>query len=342
MSRKGAVTIKDIAKIAKVDFSTVSRALNNHPYIKADTKDKIFRIATKYNYVPNTAAMSLKNKNTQTLGLVLHTITNPFWSELLERIEIAMYRSKQEMVLLFSGQQEDREETYIEQLMNHKMDGAIITLMPTGDSDRFVKSLEGLKKNKFPFVLMFGDIGIECNCVSFNHYKGQYLLTEHLIKTGHRNICYARGSLLSIPNIQKIDGFKKALEANNIEARPEVIFPDNMIDISSIIDRVLGLNPRPTAIMAADDNMAMFYWRELASRGIRVPEDIAIVGFYDIAYLKLIKFPLTTIRIPADIMANDSVSLLIEQIKNPDMKYKKIVIEPELIVRESCGIKKVV
>ncbi|OGS22725.1 MAG: hypothetical protein A2252_00755 [Elusimicrobia bacterium RIFOXYA2_FULL_39_19] len=342
MSVKGLLTIKDIAKMANVNHSTVSRALNNHPYISTDTKERIFKIAQQYKYTPNTVARSLKNRNTQTLGLVLHTITNPFWSEFLECLEDVIYNKAQDFTLFFSGQKKDKESAYIDLLMKRKIDGAIITLMPTNEPELFVKSLERLKDKKFPFVLMFGDAGIECNCVSFNHYKGQYMLTEHLIKMGHRNICYAYGSMTAIPNAEKVHGYKQALMDNNIDFNEDLMFITDMKEVTKSVDKILNMNPRPTAVAVPDDNMAIFYWREMTRRGIRIPEDIALVGFYDIKYLTYLNLPITTVRIPVDVLSQNSVDLLLENVKNPDMKYKKIVIEPELIVRESCGFKKVV
>jgi len=258
---------------------------------------------------------------------------------LLKDIEETMYRNNQDMILFFSGHKDDREAAYMELLMKRKVDGALITLMPTSHPENFIERLEKLKESKFPFVLIFGDANISCNCVSFNHFWGEYLLVRHLISIGHKNICFPLGSLEPVPNVQKMEGYKKALAESNIEFNPGLIIRSDLSKIPETIDSILKINPRPTVISAVDDNMAMAYWRELNSRGIRVPEDIAITGFYDIKYLAHMKFPLTTVKLSTATLSEESIKLLLENIENPDMQYKKIVIEPELVIRESCGAK---
>ncbi|OGS21833.1 MAG: hypothetical protein A2252_00035 [Elusimicrobia bacterium RIFOXYA2_FULL_39_19] len=337
-----SVTIKDIAKEANVNFSTVSLALNNHPRISSETKAKINAIAKKLNYIPNISATSLKNKKTQTIGLVIHALTNPFFVQLLANAEDAAYDHKNDLIVCFSGYKMDREEEYMNLLMKRKVDGLLITHMTNNvQEESFLKILKKLKENKFPFVLLMEDIDLDCNCIYIDYAKGEYDLINYLIKIGHKHIAFAYNGTMS-KSLKKLEGYKKALKENGIEIKPELIISKSFNTYKhyeEITEQLLSANPRPTVLVTADDYMALRFQEEFRNRGLMIPQDIALAGFDDIAFLNHLKFPLTTVRISPEKIAKLGVEMLLGQIENPEAELKKIVIDPELIIRESCGVK---
>ncbi len=335
------VTIKDIAQLAGVSHTTVSRAINNKPRIKIETKERILAIAKRLNYRPNLLARSLIEKRTKTLGLVITNIENPFYNELAYSIESTARSLGYSIIFCCSHSDLEIERQHIEILRSRGVDGIIFTSAHIEDPN-----IIALAEERYPIVLVnrrtyHPIIKEKVDYVGIDNIFGGFLAVEHLIRIGHRRIGIIGGSRESSVGHERVEGGKKALRMYGIEEREEYFLDGDFLKESGFdgAKKFINMKEPPTAIFATNDYMALGVLDAIAEEGLRVPEDIAVVGFNNIGFTSFKGIELTTIGQKKYEMGLLAVKLLIENIENKDSKTfaREVLLKPELIIRRTCG-----
>jgi LacI family transcriptional regulator len=334
------VTIKDIARTANVSHTTVSRALNNKARIRQETKEKILSIARELNYRPNFIARSLVMRRTKTLGLVITTFVNPFYSELAQRIETTALGLGYNIILCCTHSDLLIEKHYIDMLRSKGVDGIIFTSAHMDDPN-----ISGLAEEEFPIILVnrrtyHPTVKEKVDYVGADNILGGYLAVEHLIKMGHKRIGVICGSSESSVGFERLEGGKKALGAYGLGEWGVYFLEGNFLKESGYKGgkRFLEMAEPPTAIFATNDYMAFGAYEAILEEGMKVPEEIALVGFNNIEFTAMKGIELTTIGQKKSEMGNLAVETLVEKIEGRQAgPAKEIILNPELIVRKTCG-----
>ncbi|MEO6844550.1 MAG: LacI family DNA-binding transcriptional regulator [Ginsengibacter sp.] len=341
--RLETVTIKDIAKALNFSTSTVSRALRGSYEISEETKKKVLEYAEKMNYRPNPIALSLKERRSRTIGVVVSEIANNFFSQAINGIESIAYNRGYHVIITQSHESEERERLNVEHHASRSVDGLLISLS-SGTID--LSYLKELYQKGLPMVF-FDRITheIDTHKVTVNNSLGAFQATEHLIEQGFKRIAHITGSpSLSITQ-ERLDGYKKALEKHHILPDESLIKYCNhggMIkdEVEDAISELLKGKSRPDAIFTTGDRFTTICLAVL--KRLRPKKDIAMAGFSDSKVGELFDPPLTVVRQPAFEIGQNATELLIQMIesKRPVVDFQTKVLDPELIIRESSLRKK--
>jgi LacI family transcriptional regulator len=336
-----SITIKDIARMANVSHTTVSRALNDRSRIRDETKEKILSIARTLNYQPNFIARSLVMKRTKTLGLVITTIVNPFYNELAQGIEATARDSGYNIIFCSTHSDLSTEKQYISMLRSKGVDGIIFSSAHIEDPN-----IVALAEEAFPIVLVnrrtyHSVVKEKVDYVGVDNILGGFLAVEHLIRLGHQRIGMIGGSSESSVGLERLEGGKNALEAYPLDQRDVCFFEGDFLKESGYQGgkRFVGMSDPPTAIFATNDYMALGAYQAIVEEGLRIPEDIALIGFNDIEFTAMKGIELTTIAQKKYEMGALAVKILVEKIEEREGKpsAKEIFLKPELIIRKTCG-----
>jgi len=330
--------MREIAKIAGVSHMTVSRALYNDPRIREETKKRILDLADKLNYRPVARARPFASRKSNLIGLVVSDISNPFCAELARGIEDKAHEEGYNVIFCSTDNKPERMESYVHLMMDAGVDAFIFA------STRLREPVvEKLIDERFPLVLVNRKLrGETCNYVVLNNMKGAYEITEHLINLGYRKIAIITGPSNFFTGLERLKGYQQALKDHGIE------FDDNYV-IQGYFTREMGykgtkelltMEERPEAIFAGNDYVAMGVIDAVEELGLRIPEEIALVGFDDTAFASNQRIRLTTVSQRTYEMGNLGVQILIDYIERKETDYThRVVLEPRLVIRESCGQK---
>lgn len=339
-----AVTIKDIARALGISTSTVSRALRDSYEISPETKQLVLDCAEKLNYRPNPIALSLKERRSRSIGVIVCEIANNFFSQVINGIESIAYDRGYNVIVSQSRESYEREVIDLQYLASRSVDGLLISLSTETNDLSHLKSLHA---KGFPIVF-FDRITEEINThrVIVDNFRGAYDATEHLIKNGHKRIAVISNSeFLSITH-ERVAGYKEALIANGHEVNEHYVqhcFYGGMIfeEIEDAINKLFTQRNKPDAIFATSDKLTTGCLKTLKRRGLKVPDDVSVVGFSNTDIAELIDPPLTVVRQPAIEMGKAAIELLLQLIesKRPIKEFEKRILTPELQIRES-SIKK--
>jgi LacI family transcriptional regulator len=333
-------TIKDIAKVAGVSHTTVYRALNDKPRISQSTKERIISIAEEFNYQPNVLAQSLVSGRTKTLGLVITTIVNPFYPELARGIEDTARSLGYNIILCSTNFDISLEKLYIDMLRSRGVDGIIFTSAHIHDPN-----ITRLVRDHFPLILVnrrvYGDPMMDyIDYVVLENARGGFLAVEHLIKMGHKRIGVISGSRGSSAAVERLEGARKAFAEYGLNPAELLVVEGDFLKPSGYeaAKRFLAMGDPPSAIFGVNDYMAMGALEAILDSGLKVPEDIALMGFNDIEITSLRAIELTTIGQKKYEMGSIAVHTLIERIEGGGRDTaRQITLEPDLIIRKSCG-----
>ncbi|HEY8348012.1 MAG TPA: LacI family DNA-binding transcriptional regulator [Symbiobacteriaceae bacterium] len=325
-------TIRDVARLAGVAPSTASMALNDHPRISTETKMKVLAAARELNYQPNAMARGLKSRRTESVGLILTDIAGPFYSELIKGVEdVAIERGYQ---LVISSAHSGREESARRLLAERRTDGLIVLAPNLKDAD-----LAAVASPEFPLVLLDRHLcapGI--SCIRVDNVAAASEAVSHLINLGYRSILYVSGPQLSTDNQERLLGFRQALERAGLPFSPDLVVPGDFTEEGGrraarwILDRPT----LPDAVFAANDEMAIGVMEVFLDRGIRIPEDVALVGFDDIRLAAYVRPALTTVRQFKYELGQRAATLLFAMLDGTS-EARAERISTELVIRESCG-----
>ncbi len=328
-------TIKDIARKAGVAPSVVSRALNNKYGVKDSTKNLILKLAQEMNYYPNTAARSLVTRRTETIGIMMADISEPYYSQLIKGMEYIANQTG--YTLLFSNSYESIEHNRVLQKMINaqRVDGLIIV----GSNIQEKNFSLALLEEKIPYVLVernFSDPRV--NCIWVDNVTGAHLATKYLVEKGHRKIAHMAGNLYFQVALDRLEGYKKALLETGIEYSEELVVSGNFVWQSGYetMKDILRHHPQCTAVFVASDAMAYGALQAINEAGLIIPDDIGVIGFDDLEFSNLTNPPLTTIRQPRYQMGQKAMELLTDILRGEAENGVKIPLNPELIIRRSA------
>lgn len=338
-------TIYDIAAAVGTSTATVSRVLSNSGYpVKDELRERILQTAERLNYAPNMVGRMLKKNESRDIGVVIPTISNPFYTQLVLGIELEARRRGYNILLCNSFRETAAEKKYLESLYQKQVSGIILSSI-----DHNHDYLRHMKENGVQIVLVDQDIDdLQCSRVGFDYIKGGLVAVEHLIKMGHRNIAFLSSPLTRRSRKETMEGFMLALRNNEIEFRKEnVIVAESEEESMSgtyefengkrLARKVLDLPDRPTAVFAVNDMTAFGVINELLSCGIRVPEDISVIGFDNIELSSMIHPPLTTVNQPSYETGRQACLLLLDSIDSGGSEDVAMTLEPTLVIRNSVG-----
>lgn len=328
-------TIKDIAKKLGFSPSTVSRALNNHPDISDKTKNAIEKTAKELNYFPNKIAQSLKTRKTKTIGVIVPEIKHDFFASAISGIEKVTYKSGYTIMVCQSNENYEREVINTFALEAQQIAGMIVSISQTtynGDHFKAVQ-MRGLP------IVFFDRVWEDINAskVIIDDELCAYDAVTHLIKSGRKKIAHLSGS----PNLKicenRAKGYKKALSENNIEIRDELIVYDGLHEENGYksLSKLIDSGIVPDAIFAVNDPVAIGAFKKIKEYGLKIPDDIALVGFSNNPITSLIEPSLTTVNQPSFEMGQKAAELLIEHISRGDMEPRTVILKTNLIVRDS-------
>ncbi|WP_117881998.1 LacI family DNA-binding transcriptional regulator [Aureibaculum luteum] len=331
------VTIHDIAKALDINSSTVSRALNDSPRVTKKTKDKILKVAQEMGYQRNLLASNLRKNVTNTIGVVVPRISRHFFSSVIQGVEETAYQAGFSVIICQSLEQLEREKNILETLAANRVDGVLISIsMETMDYEH----LEGLKNRGIPLVFFDRHCNIPgTNNVLIDDFKGGYDATQHLITKGCKNIVHFSGPQELEIYKNRFRGYKEALKKNGIAFRDEYLISSRLMEQDGIdnIKKLLDKGIVFDAIFSANDVAAIGAIKCLIENKMKIPEDVAIVGFSNEPISTVINPTLTTINQPGFEMGKAATDLLIKNIKDENslLQEETIIMESNLIERQS-------
>ncbi|MGB9678404.1 MAG: LacI family DNA-binding transcriptional regulator [Thermoanaerobacteraceae bacterium] len=327
-------TIKDVANLAGVAVSTASYALNNSPRISKETKDKVLAAAKKLNYQPNGIARDLKSSKTNTIGLILSDLSGPFYSELIKGIQDVTLANGYDLIAVSSLGGKD--STAIKFLKEKRTDGIII-LAHNIDN----KLISNAARKDMPIVVLDRPFNSEYVLnIRADNEGGAYKAVNHLIELGYKEILYLSGPNNSFDNLKRFEGYKRALEEHGIQFNKQWIYQGNFTKDGGYHAAKLMLlqNDLPDAIFSANDEMAIGAIEAFNDAGVEVGKQVGIVGFDDIQLAKYIRPSLTTVKQPMSEMGVLAAQQIFRAL-NGNFSTNQILLQTELVVRESCGSK---
>lgn len=318
---------------------TVSRALNGRPNVEERTRQKVIEGAHKYGYTPDHIARSLTLRRTKTIGVLIPEISYSFFPEVIRGIDDAVYAAGYHLIFAHSAEDENRELDAITTLKSKRVDGLLISKAQTvTDNSAYSEAIRlGIPIVFFDRVVE----GLGATCVSIDDEDCCSLVTEHLVGHGYKAIAHLSGPLNVSIGRGRRRGYQKALRHNNIKYRTELVVQSGLRESGGYraMEMLLELPPRqrPDAVVAVNDPSAFGAMKAIKDHGLRIPQDIAIVGIADDLRSEIMFSPLTTIRQPAYKIGETAAAALISEIEGKEKSGRKIIVDTEIVLRKSCG-----
>jgi LacI family transcriptional regulator len=333
------MNLKRIAQLAGTSPATVSRVLNNHPDVRETTRKRVLDVIQQANYRPNAAARSLAAGQTRVLGLVVlrnaaRLFSEPYFPMLILGISSAC-NARDHSVMLWLAEPEHERQTIGRLTRGGLIDGVVVSTMQVDDP-----LVTAIKNDGLPFILIGrSPHDAEISYVDVENYQGARAAVEHLWRQGRRRIATITGPLDIVSARDRHDGYQDTITERSGAVEPMLIAEGDYGEISGYYAMQQLLPQQPDAVFAANDGMALGALRAISQAGLRVPDDIALVGFDDVPFAAQCTPPLTTIRQPIEQAGAMAVEILIDLIENPGLAPKRIVLPTELVVRQSCGFR---
>lgn len=327
-------TMKDVARLAGTSTSTVSHVINNNRFVSQPVKDKILSAVAELNYSPSAIARSLKAKETRTIGMLLTSSNNPFYAEVVRGVEQSCYERGYSLILCNTEGNTERMGTSLQTLLQRRVDGLILMC---NDRNPLSESLF-LHYPHLPIVMMdWAPFNGVCDTIQDNSLMGGQLATEYLISCGYRHIACITGPQDNPQARSRLSGYQKAMAEAGLSS------PDNYQIFSNFefsgglaaMQALLSLPHPPDAIFTCNDAMAVGVYLALNQAGLKVGQDVAVVGYDDIELAKFMSPPLTTIQQPTDMLGKLAIDRLLERLETQITEPRTLALMPELVVRDS-------
>ncbi|MFC4557666.1 LacI family DNA-binding transcriptional regulator [Virgibacillus kekensis] len=331
------VTISDVARHAQTSKSTVSQFLNKrYDYMRDDTKKRIEAAIEELGYSPNIVARSLKQKSTKTIGVIVANILHVFSTQVIRAIEDFCNDSNYHVIVCNADDDPAKEKRYIEMLRAKQVDGIIA--FPTGGNVDLYKKLIS---ESYPLVFLDRKVQeISVNTVLLDNEKAAKIAVDEFVKTGYDKIGIITPSLEKgiTPRVERVSGFKKALEEHGLPVKPEYIVSAKIADIQRELEKMLNLPEPPKAILALNDRVLFEILKYAKEHSLKIPEDIAVIGIDDVSFAGFYSPELTTIAQPAFDMGKKAAELLLNRIasKGSEVEVNTFRFDPQLKKRSSC------
>jgi DNA-binding LacI/PurR family transcriptional regulator len=331
--RMAKSTIQDVARLAGVGTGTVSRVLNDAPNVREATRLRVEAAVERLDYKPDLAARALRSRRTGSIGLVLPSFTKHFYVEVLHAITRVATAAGLSLIVFSLELKEERERVLGKEVVASPFDGLIVVSLVL--SDREIRAITSTGRE----LVLIDATHSDLSSVEIDHAGAAYLAVKHLIQLGHRRIGFIGRSddPFALGFGLRLDGYRHALAEAGIEADDSLLVTGDYSRESglSAMESLLKLPERPSAIFASSDLQAIGAMEVIRDYGLRVPEDIAIVGYNDIELAEYIG--LTTIRLPTSTIGDEAVRLLREALDKSDGPAQRVCLQGELVVRRTCG-----
>jgi LacI family transcriptional regulator len=334
-------TLEEIAKAARVSRSTVSRVINNEPRVSQETRRRVWQVIRKYDFHPNTAARALAGKRSHIIGLAIQNPYNVFSSDAFFGMfvqAIALECEARDYYFMLSLVSTHKPETYSKIVRGGHLDGLIVFYSTTDTS-----FTDRLQSEGIPFVLVGRPTaGGDVYSVDVDNFHGAEQVAHHLARLGYEHIATITGPTHSVSSIDRLNGFLAGLQSYGLTCPPDYIQAGDYSEQCGYLamQHLLSLTPRPQAVFAANDASALGAMRAVWGQRLRVPEDMAIVGYDDTPIAAMCEPPMTTVRQSATDMGRATVRLLLDQLSSDatrELTPQNVKLPVELVVRESCG-----
>lgn len=335
-----AITIKDIAKALGLSPSTVSRSLRDSYEIGADTKKRVQAYAKEHNYRPNPVALGLKEKRTRSIGIVVAEIANSFFSQIIDGVESVAYEKGYNIIITQSKESVEKEKLILEYLASRSVDGVIISVSAeTHDFTQFTDL-----KERGMHIVFFDRISneIDSHKVTIDNNLGAYKATRHLIENGCKNIAIVSSNINLSTTQARIAGCKKALREQGIDLKKEKMkhcdySGDIEKEVQKALDQLFKQKDKPDGIVSLSDQLSTEIIRCLNKKGIKIPEQVALIGFSNSKNTELLNPSLSIIKQPAFEMGKKAATLLLQMIESrkPVTEFETKVLAPQIITRKS-------
>lgn len=335
------VSIKDIAKAAGVSYSTVSRALHDSPLISLEVRQQIQKIADSMGYSPNALAQSLQSHQTNSVGLLITTISDPFFADVVHGVEEEAKKAGISVFLATTNNEPDAEISIIETFSRRRVDGVIVASSRIGPG--YANRLEQIR---IPVIMVnteAEEYGKFIFSASVDDYAGASQAVKHLIDLGHRRIGYLGVSNRNVSNKHRLEGYLDTLKNNSIEVLPEWIIinhdtsPGELV-LDFKIGQMLGremLKTDVTAVFCYCDTIAAGVMETCRTSGLSIPQEMSIVGFDDNFLSEILYPPLTTVHQPEIEIGNRAMQMLISSLAGDDVQ--DVILSPSLVIRKSTA-----
>ncbi|ENM5881185.1 substrate-binding domain-containing protein [Vibrio metoecus] len=333
-------TMKDIARLAGVSTSTVSHVINKSRFVSDEIVERVNNAAQQLNYAPSALARSLKMNRTKTIGMLVTTSTNPFFGEVVKGVERSCYHQGYNLILCNTEGDNQRMKASINTLLQKRVDGLLL----------MCSTLEGERLDVFdrypdiPIVVMdWGPILFASDKIQDNSLQGGYMAAKHLIECGHKEIGCITGPLIRHQAQMRYEGYKRALAEAGIAINPDWIVESDFECEGGYqaFEKLYQRGKLPSALFVSNDMMAMGVIQAASQRGLRVPDDLSLIGYDDVHIAKFMTPALTTIHQPKYRLGKAAVDTLLYRLENPDTTAQVVQLEPTLVVRSSvCSLNK--
>ncbi|MEJ2707828.1 MAG: LacI family DNA-binding transcriptional regulator [Anaerolineales bacterium] len=332
------LTLEDIAKLSGVSRSTVSRVVNDHPNVSQDVRERVLQVIKQTGYHPNAAARSLASARSGMLGLVLPRsfsalFTDPYFPRLTQGIAQACNQHDYTLGLFLLNTKEEEEKIFPQISRPGLLEGVLVQAGQIGE-----QLVSRLVNSNMPLVI--AGRPFETNQVSYidiDNVTAAYNAVSHLVRLGYRRIATIKGMEKSTVTIDRLEGYRKALRERGLETDASLIASGDFTETSGYYAMQQLLPAKPEAVFVASDQMAVGAIRAIREAGLRIPDDVALVGFDDLPIAKTADPPLTTVRQPIAQLGIQAVEILIDLIENGITPHRRVIMDTELVIRESCG-----
>ena len=328
------ITIVDVADEAGVSYATVSRVINNKDHVSPEKRERVLRAMAQLGYVANMQARSLAGGESRVVGLLVDYLSSSYMDEIIRGIDEALDAENYDLMLYTTHRRKTKESAYVTKLTRRLADGLLLVLPRNAGA-----YLDTLRQRQFPHVLVdYLSDKQNVPSVSTTNFRGAYDAMSFLLSLGHQRIGIITGTMEFGCARDRLDGYRAALKDHGIPTNPQLVCEGDFMQPQGYecAQRLLGLAERPSAIFASNDMMAFGVMEAARERGLRLPEDLSIVGFDDIPQASHVHPALTTIRQPLEEMGRSAALLLLKYIAHPNAEIERIELPTRLIIRESC------
>jgi LacI family transcriptional regulator len=335
-ARGKMVGIKEVAQRAGVSIGTVSNVVNRPHVVSAATRSRVLSVIQELGYVRDESARQLRAGRSRIMALVVLDLANPFFVDVARGAEQAAHDEGLHVITCNSGQRVDQEASYLAMLAEQRVRGVLLSPVDTSG-----EALETFRRSGISYVFVDRKVPTDqASSVSVDDVAGGALAARHLVETGHRRIAFVNGPPILTQCRDREAGVRSVLDGASAEL---TVLEAVGLDVASGRDagaRLLGVSPRPTAVFCANDLLALGVLQAMVGAGVRVPAEMAIVGYDDIEFAGAAAVPLTSVRQPARRLGRAAAELLVAETANPEEapEHRTVVFTPELVVRDSTRV----
>jgi DNA-binding LacI/PurR family transcriptional regulator len=329
----GRPTIAQIAQNAGVSVPTVSKVLNGRTDVSLPTRERVERVIEEYGFVRNRAARALRKGKTGLVDLILPRLDDEYYLPILEGVAQILREAGVRLVLTSTNYRPEQEVQWIDTVTDHSTDG-ILLVLPSDEA------IEHLERSGLPFVLIHNQGGLRSTVpsVTITSWEGGFTATTYLISLGHRRIAYIGKTAPARDAIERIAGYRAALDAANLPIDPQLLCEGAFTETDgyTATRALLELPEPPTAIFAGNDRQAAGVYKALHELGMSVPDKMSVIGFDNLPYTELMTPPLTTVHVPRLELGRTAATMLLRLINEETLEMMRVVLPTELIERQSC------